>query len=208
MCQSHDITAESTLIGLSNPLSLINMRDLAISLVFFLILSLLLPGSLSFRAGFHQSIAFPSSTKASLSYHRTLSQIQVSTLYATKKDSLTTSETSEEVKEPTAFEKVASVGLAGVLAIAVAESIFWALGMPLAEIWYKVTTGEWIDLMTTDGQLKAAGFSFGYGGFATVILQYRVTLFAIPLIPIMDKYVVTPAKKIFGDQIDQAKKSQ
>lgn len=24
--------------------------------------------------------------------------------------------------------------------------------------------GEWIDLMTTDGQLQAAGFSFGYGG--------------------------------------------
>jgi hypothetical protein len=42
--------------------------------------------------------------------------------------------------------------------------IFWAAGMPLAEIWYKVTTGEWIDLTTTDGQLKAAGFSFGYGG--------------------------------------------
>jgi hypothetical protein len=111
----------------------------------------------------------------------------------------------EEKKEPTAFEKVASVGLAGVLAIAVAESIFWALGVPLAAIWYKVTTGEWIDMMTTDGQMKAAGFSFGYGGFATVILQYRVTLFAIPLVPIMEKYVVAPAKKIFGDAIDQKK---
>ena len=30
----------------------------------------------------------------------------------------------------------------GVLAIAVAESIFWALGVPLAAIYYKYTTGE------------------------------------------------------------------
>ena len=107
---------------------------------------------------------------------------------------------SDKKEEETAFEKVASMGLAGVLAIAVAESIFWALGVPLAELYYKFTTGEWIDIMTTDGQLKAAGFSFGYGGFATVILQYRVTLFAIPLVPLMQKYVVEPGKKMFGEQ--------
>lgn len=45
---------------------------------------------------------------------------------------------------------VASKGLAGVLAIAVAEAIFWALGMPLATIWVKLTTGEWIDLTTPE----------------------------------------------------------
>ena len=32
-------------------------------------------------------------------------------------------------KEPSAFEQVASKGLAGVLAIACAEAIFWALGI-------------------------------------------------------------------------------
>jgi len=79
----------------------------------------------------------------------------------------------DEKKEPSAFDQVASKGLAGVLAIALAEAIFWALGMPLATLWVKFTTGEWIDLMTTEGQLQAAGFTFGYGGFATVILQYR-----------------------------------
>ena len=47
----------------------------------------------------------------------------------------------DSLAAPTAFEKVASMGLAGVLAITVAEAIFWAAGMPLAEIWYKVTTG-------------------------------------------------------------------
>ena len=105
--------------------------------------------------------------------------------------------------EESAFDKVASMGLAGVLAIGVAESIFWALGVPLAMIYYKYTTGDWIDVMTTDGQLKAAGFSFGYGGFATVILQYRVTLFAIPLVPIMDKYAVKPLKKAFGESFGE-----
>ena len=42
--------------------------------------------------------------------------------------------------------------------------------------------------------LISVGFSFGYGGLATVILQYRVTLFAIPLVPVMEKFVVTPLK--------------
>lgn len=102
--------------------------------------------------------------------------------------------------EPSAFDKVASMGLAGILAITAAEAIFWALGVPLAEVYYKVTTGDWIDLSTSDGQIKAAGFSFGYGGFATLILQYRVTLFAIPLVPIMQRYVVEPGKRLWGDK--------
>ena len=81
--------------------------------------------------------------------------------------------------------------------------LYTILGVPLAELYYKATTGEWIDMLTTDGQLKAAGFSFGYGGFATVILQYRVTLFAIPLVPIMEKYVIEPGKKIWGDKFGE-----
>lgn len=104
-----------------------------------------------------------------------------------------------EEKEESAFDKVAQMGLAGILAITAAESIFWAAGVPLAALYYKYTTGEWIDIMSTDGQLKAAGFSFGYGGFATAILQYRVTIFAIPLVPFMQKFVVEPGKKIWGE---------
>jgi len=49
---------------------------------------------------------------------------------------------SEGPKEPSAFERVAQQGLAGVLAIAVAESIFWALGVPLASLWSLYTTGS------------------------------------------------------------------
>jgi hypothetical protein len=49
--------------------------------------------------------------------------------------------------------------------------IFWALGVPLASLWVKYTTGEWIDLMSTEGQLQAAGFSFGYGGEVFYVLS-------------------------------------
>ena len=45
-------------------------------------------------------------------------------------------------------------------------------------------------------------------GFATLILQYRVTLFAIPLVPIMEKLVVTPGKKYFGEQFGQKKDAE
>jgi hypothetical protein len=53
-------------------------------------------------------------------------------------------------------------------------------------------TGECADLASTDRQLKAAGLCLGYGGFASLILQYRVTIFAIPLAPMMDMYVMKP----------------
>ena len=46
---------------------------------------------------------------------------------------------------------------------------------------------------------------FFIAGFATLILQYRVTLFAIPLVPIMEKLVVTPGKKYFGEQFGAKK---
>jgi hypothetical protein len=108
-----------------------------------------------------------------------------------------------EGEEPSAFDQVASKGLAGVLAIAAAEAIFWALGVPLASLYVKYTTGEWIDLTSQEGQLQAAGFSFGYGGFATLILQYRVTLFAIPLVPLMEDLVVKPGKKFFGEKFGE-----
>jgi len=85
----------------------------------------------------------------------------------------------------------------GILAIAVAESFFWAAGVPLGILFFRITEGKWIDIATSDGQIRAAGFSFGYGTFATAILQVRVTLAAIPLIPIMEKYVVKPGRQYF-----------
>jgi len=51
-------------------------------------------------------------------------------LLSNKQEFETTNNAVQESK-PSAFDMVASKGLAGVLAIAVAEAIFWALGMPL-----------------------------------------------------------------------------
>ena len=42
------------------------------------------------------------------------------------------------------LDKVAELGLAGVLSIAVAESVFWVLSFPVSAIFYYVATGEWI----------------------------------------------------------------
>jgi hypothetical protein len=130
-----------------------------------------------------------------------------SSKFEAKKEKIEQEEDSNASKVKSALEQVASKGLAGVLAIALAEAIFWAAGMPLASLWVKMTTGHWINVFTTEGQLQAAGFTFGYGGFATLILQYRVTLFAIPLVPIMEKFVIEPGKKIFGENFGDEKSS-
>ena len=70
------------------------------------------------------------------------------------------------------FDSIKKAGLAGILAITLAEAIFWALGYPAALLYYKLTANEWIDVFSADGAYKAAGFSVGYGGFATGNLSY------------------------------------
>ena len=168
-----------------------------------ILLFLLISVAFSFHIASVKPIKASLVQNKSLLQHRRVSRVRELPELTAIRQSETNSSLEEingEGEEESAFDKVASMGLAGVLAIAVAESIFWALGVPLAALYYKFTTGEWIDMMTTDGQLKAAGFSFGYGGFATVILQYRVTLFAIPLVPVMDKLIVQPGKKWFGEE--------
>ena len=61
----------------------------------------------------------------------------------------------KEEEEGWTIDKVAALGLAGVLSIAVAESVFWVLSFPISAIVYYVATGEWIDLFTQDGQAWA-----------------------------------------------------
>ena len=61
----------------------------------------------------------------------------------------------KEGEEGMTIEKVASLGLAGVLSIAVAETVFWVLSFPTSELVYYIATGEWIDLFTQDGQARA-----------------------------------------------------
>ena len=61
----------------------------------------------------------------------------------------------KEEEDGWTIDKVAALGLAGVLSIAVAESVFWVLSFPISAIVYYVATGEWIDLFTQDGQARA-----------------------------------------------------
>ena len=53
--------------------------------------------------------------------------------------------------------------------------------------------------------IKCIFCKYIYIGFATLILQYRVTLFAIPLVPVMEKLVVEPGKKFFGEKFGEKK---
>ena len=62
-------------------------------------------------------------------------------------------------EEKMTIEKVASFGIAGVLSIAVAETVFWVLSFPTSELLYYSSTGEWIDLLTQEGQIKFLAFT-------------------------------------------------
>ena len=90
------------------------------------------------------------------------------------------------------LEKVASFGIAGVLSIAVAETVFWVLSFPTSELLYFVSTGEWIDLWSQEGQLKFLAFTAGWGALGGAIAQYRTVLTAAAMTPWMDANVVKP----------------
>merc|ERR1719230_399194 len=95
-------------------------------------------------------------------------------------------------EEKMTIEKVASLGIAGVLSIAVAESVFWVLSFPTSELLYFASTGEWIDLLSQEGQLKFLAFTAGWGAIGGVIAQYRTVLTAAAMTPWMDANVVKP----------------
>merc|ERR1719389_545635 len=95
-------------------------------------------------------------------------------------------------KDKMTIEKVASFGVAGVLSIAVAESVFWLLSFPISEVLYYAGTGEFVDLMTQDGQVKYLAFTAGWGALGGAIAQYRTVLTAAAITPWMDRTVVQP----------------
>merc|ERR1719217_650934 len=98
----------------------------------------------------------------------------------------------ESDDEKMTLEKVASLGLAGVLSIAVAETVFWVLSFPTSELLYFAANGEWIDLLTQEGQLKFLAFTAGWGALGGIIAQYRTVLTAAAMTPWMDRVVVKP----------------
>jgi len=101
-------------------------------------------------------------------------------------------EQAKEDDDKMTIEKVASLGLAGVLSIAVAETVFWVLSFPASELLYFASTGEWIDLLSQEGQIKFLAFSAGWGALGGAIAQYRTVLTAAAMTPWMDRVVVKP----------------
>ena len=88
--------------------------------------------------------------------------------------------------------QVAALGLAGVLSIAVAETVFWVLSFPTSELLYYLGTGEWIDIFTQEGQIKFLAFTAGWGALGGVIAQYRTVLTAAAMTPWVDANIVKP----------------
>ena len=78
------------------------------------------------------------------------------------------------------------------LSIAVAESVFWLLSFPVSALVYYVATGEWINLLEQEGQVKFLAFTAGWGALGGAIAQYRTVLTAAAMTPWMDKNVVRP----------------
>jgi len=101
-------------------------------------------------------------------------------------------EKKEDDEDKMTIEKIASFGIAGILSIAVAESVFWILSFPTSELLYFAGTGEWIDLTNQEGQLKFLAFTAGWGALGGVIAQYRTVLTAAAMTPWMDANVVKP----------------
>ena len=95
----------------------------------------------------------------------------------------------KEEEEGWTIDKVAALGLAGVLSIAVAETVFWVLSFPVSALVYYFATGEWIDLFTQDGQVKFLAFTAGWGALGGAIAQYRTVLTAAAMTPWMDRKV-------------------
>ena len=104
------------------------------------------------------------------------------------------------------LEKVAKLGIAGVLSIAVAETVFWVLSFPTSELVYYIATGEWIDLFSQEGQVKFLAFTVGWGGIGGIIAQYRTVLTAAAMTPWMDREVVQPYVKPWLESVGIADK--
>mmetsp|Transcript_71939 Transcript_71939/g.131742 ORF Transcript_71939/g.131742 Transcript_71939/m.131742 type:complete len:293 (-) Transcript_71939:63-941(-) len=100
------------------------------------------------------------------------------------------------------LDKVAALGIAGILSIAVAETVFWVLSFPASELVYYLSTGEYIDLLSQEGQLKFLAFTAGWGALGGAIAQYRTVLTAAAITPWMDRTVVRPYVQPFLDRVN------
>jgi len=79
-------------------------------------------------------------------------------------DSTDADKAEESDDDKMTLDKVASFGIAGILSIAVAETVFWVLSFPISEVLYYVSTGEWINLLEQVRAHVGGAWSLACGG--------------------------------------------
>ena len=93
------------------------------------------------------------------------------------------------------------------LASSAGWQVFWVLSFPTSELLYYVSTGEWIDLFSQEGQIKFLAFTAGWGALGGVIAQYRTVLTAAALTPWMDRTIVQPYVQPVLDKMGKGKEA-
>ena len=95
----------------------------------------------------------------------------------------------EEAAPQSTFDKIKSAGVAGGIAYAITEGIFWVFSVPLAIVSYHQTTGGWLDLSSADDQKTLLGLTAGFLTFARIVVPLRIGA-ALALIPTVNKYIL------------------
>eukprot|EP00908_Phaeocystis_cordata_P006962 Transcript_17605.p4 GENE.Transcript_17605~~Transcript_17605.p4 ORF type:complete len:231 (-),score=50.05 Transcript_17605:118-810(-) len=142
-------------------------------------LSLLLACGVIVASGFRLTPA-TTSPAACAAMRRPARAVSISTEAARTFAPVLMADDGKDDEEGWTIDKVAKLGLAGVISIAVAETVFWVLSFPVSAIVYYIATGEWIDLFTQDGQVKFLAFTAGWGALGGAIAQYRTVLTVAP----------------------------
>ncbi|EKU21906.1 hypothetical protein NGA_0210500 [Nannochloropsis gaditana CCMP526] len=150
------------------------------------------------------SLPLPSSTRCSTSISRRRHILFDFRTFATPREDSTPSnaitsllvrlgyQPEENDADPRSLrERLQDFGLAGVASYIASEVLFWFISLPVGIVAFHQSTGEWLDLSTSDGQAKVAAFSAGFLTFARVALPLRAGV-AFALAPALNKYVIRP----------------
>jgi len=77
---------------------------------------------------------------------------------------------------PNAIDRIKKAGVSGSISYALWELVFWTVSVPAAILSYHQTTGEWLDLSSSEGQAKVLGFSTAFLTFARFVVPVRIGL--------------------------------
>ncbi|EKX46767.1 hypothetical protein GUITHDRAFT_70348 [Guillardia theta CCMP2712] len=72
--------------------------------------------------------------------------------------------------------KVKDAGVAGLVAYAIWEFIFWAISVPTAIFAYHQTTGEWPSFDNPESTAKVSAVIFGFLNVARALVPVRIAI--------------------------------